>query len=368
MLPTQLGIHFWPLFSYVGGIRIDYLSPTIYLTDILIVINLLIGFKSIYRFLVSQYRLVLLFLPVIFLNVLFSISPLNTLIWFTHLFIYLLFVVLLKKKNYSLSRILHPLMISTILVIALELVQFLKQGSLGGILYWFGERNFSVSTPNIAKLDFIGRTILRPYSTFSHPNSLAGYLFIIFLLVYKSKKYYQFLPLLIVGIIVTFSKSTILCLMLFLLPIPNRVIITFAAFNSVLPIISFSDLINSLPNYISSRLYYFRNTISLIIKYPLFGVGYGNHVSALPEVTALRYFSPSNFQPVHNVLILWLSEFGIVSTSYILVILRKVIRNQKFLHIIRYLSVIILLSTFDHYFYTLPQNKLILLIFVVYIV
>ena len=37
-LPTQLGKHFWPSFSFVEGIRIDYLSPTLYLTDLLILL------------------------------------------------------------------------------------------------------------------------------------------------------------------------------------------------------------------------------------------------------------------------------------------------------------------------------------------
>src|SRR5580692_2023869 len=49
-LPTQLGKHFWPDFSIVSGIRIDYLSPIIYVTDILVV--LLFAF-----FLVRQMRL-----------------------------------------------------------------------------------------------------------------------------------------------------------------------------------------------------------------------------------------------------------------------------------------------------------------------
>src|SRR5476649_2203358 len=43
LLPTQLGIHFWPNFSLLLGIRVDYLSPTLYVTDVvilsLIVIN-----------------------------------------------------------------------------------------------------------------------------------------------------------------------------------------------------------------------------------------------------------------------------------------------------------------------------------------
>jgi hypothetical protein len=36
LLPTQLGLHFWPQWASVFGMRVDYLSPTIYLTDIII--------------------------------------------------------------------------------------------------------------------------------------------------------------------------------------------------------------------------------------------------------------------------------------------------------------------------------------------
>src|ERR1035437_5543578 len=35
-LPTQFGKHFWPNSSFVFGLRLDYLSPTVYLTDIFI--------------------------------------------------------------------------------------------------------------------------------------------------------------------------------------------------------------------------------------------------------------------------------------------------------------------------------------------
>jgi len=40
-LPTQLGLHFWPGWALVLGRRLDYLSPTLYVTDILIVFLLI---------------------------------------------------------------------------------------------------------------------------------------------------------------------------------------------------------------------------------------------------------------------------------------------------------------------------------------
>ena len=35
-LPTQLGKHFWPNFSYIYSLKIDYLSPTLYFWDLLV--------------------------------------------------------------------------------------------------------------------------------------------------------------------------------------------------------------------------------------------------------------------------------------------------------------------------------------------
>src|SRR3989344_6346282 len=37
-LPTQLGRHFWPEFSFIYSLPIDYLSPTLYLWDLLVVL------------------------------------------------------------------------------------------------------------------------------------------------------------------------------------------------------------------------------------------------------------------------------------------------------------------------------------------
>ena len=44
LLPTQFGKHFFLNFSYVNGVKIDYLSLVFYLTDVLF---LLIFFKNI---------------------------------------------------------------------------------------------------------------------------------------------------------------------------------------------------------------------------------------------------------------------------------------------------------------------------------
>ncbi|KKS80681.1 MAG: hypothetical protein UV56_C0012G0001, partial [Candidatus Woesebacteria bacterium GW2011_GWC1_43_10b] len=58
LLPLQIGKHFWPDWSLVFGIRVDYLSPVIYLTDILVLTLLLVwlgqNFREIGGFLVKK--------------------------------------------------------------------------------------------------------------------------------------------------------------------------------------------------------------------------------------------------------------------------------------------------------------------------
>ena len=45
-IPIQLGFHFWPPWAQLLGRRIDYLSPTIYFTDCLLIIALVSWFLS----------------------------------------------------------------------------------------------------------------------------------------------------------------------------------------------------------------------------------------------------------------------------------------------------------------------------------
>src|SRR3989339_1317077 len=72
LLPTQFGKHFFLPFSFLSGVRVDYLAPTVYLTDIFIFILLIINLKSIFQFLKNRY--ILLILALLLVNVIFSRS------------------------------------------------------------------------------------------------------------------------------------------------------------------------------------------------------------------------------------------------------------------------------------------------------
>src|SRR5260221_1150 len=50
LLPVQLGLHFWPDWALVSGIRVDYLAPVIYLTDLIVIALLAVVFAALWNF------------------------------------------------------------------------------------------------------------------------------------------------------------------------------------------------------------------------------------------------------------------------------------------------------------------------------
>ncbi|MBI3620455.1 hypothetical protein HY214_04940, partial [Candidatus Roizmanbacteria bacterium] len=162
-LPSQLGKHFFFPFSYVAGIRTDYLAPTLFLTDVLaafLIVPLLLGRKSFFP------RKITISVLLLLVGIIFSVAPLLS---FYKEIKYLevvllgasLFSVLQRKKQrvffFSLG-----LMFSAILELIVALLQFINKRSLQGVFYFFGERAFSLSTPGIAKASYHGIEFLRP--------------------------------------------------------------------------------------------------------------------------------------------------------------------------------------------------------------
>jgi len=65
----------------------------------------------------------------------------------------------------------------------LALGQVVSGGSLGGVFYWLGERKFDYLSLGIARISWFGDQYVRAYGTFSHPNSLAGFLLVGIILI-----------------------------------------------------------------------------------------------------------------------------------------------------------------------------------------
>ncbi|HSV94837.1 MAG TPA: hypothetical protein VLH94_02610 [Spirochaetia bacterium] len=362
LLPTQLGLHFWPSFSRVAGIKIDYLSPTLYLVDTLLITLVLFNYKIIISFLKKNILFVCLFLSFIIINTSFSLVPQNSLIWWLHLLLYLLFFITLKLRHLKWETIRTSLLCSTLLVVSLEIAQLIFQTSLNGPFYYLGERAYSGSTPGIGRFNLFGLEILRPMSTFSHSNSLAGFLLIVFYLFsFKSAKpWYKIIPF--VGILLTFSKTAIVALAFIVFNLKPEIIISFSlALSLAQPLIQ-----NYTSNWqsLSDRIFFLPYLRQIIINNPLTGTGLGNFIPALGNFLPGSFLTPSKLQPIHNLPYLIISELGFLGTFLIIISLlrqkvRQILSNPLVLTL---LALVIFTGAFDHYIWTLPQNKLILLL------
>ena len=177
-LPTQLGLHFWPEWAMVLGRRVDYLASTIYLTDILLLLTIVTFLISNFKSLIKRRNAKLLFFILAFV-VVNSIGaknhPVATYKWLKVLEFVSLGWYIVRTRP-TLATIISPLSAGVFYSSILAIVQFFLQHSIGGPLWWLGERTFDVGTPGIARMDWFGRELLRPYATFPHPNVLGGFL------------------------------------------------------------------------------------------------------------------------------------------------------------------------------------------------
>ncbi len=359
-LPTQLGLHFWPDFSRAAGIKVDYLSPTLYFTDLLILLYLSVNTISLINWSRKHLRSFLFYFLFVAFNIAVAISPFNSLFWWLRFSIYLLFFITLRLNKVTFKEIRETLLLSTAIVIVIELGQFLTQSSLGGLFYWLGERFFSSSTPGLARIPLFGLDLVRVPSTFSHPNSLAGYLLIVFYLFWGNGSSLWQRYLFVFGLFLTFSKAAILTLFLVTLLQSHHLflILCFTVF-------SIAQLfLSSLPSsfqFISDRLFLLLPAKKIIVDHPL-GVGLGNFIPSLANYLPGSFLLPAKLQPVHNLFLLLFSELGLpglASLGYLIKKNSKKLLKPAFLGL---LTIVVITGTFDHYWWTLPQNRLILLL------
>ncbi|MDP1743721.1 MAG: hypothetical protein Q8L51_02940 [Candidatus Amesbacteria bacterium] len=332
LLPSQLGFHFWPDWALVNGIRVDYLSPTLYLTDLIILI--------IWAFNRVKVKVPLISIILITLNIFFALSPLTSIFkWLRVLEYFWLFKYLILKIDLKLK--IKKLKFAILWTSILAWMQFIKQSSIGGAWYWLGERSFNVFTPNIAKV-FWEELILRPYATFPHPNVLGGFLAIAGILSGGWISAIAFTTL-----IITFSRTAIFAAL--------AAVIFLKRHYSLLPLLLLPLLIPGSPDSLIGRNDLIRTSLDIISSNPLFGTGLGNFVRL-------------SSQPVHNVFLLAISELGIplglIFAVWIIKFCLKIV-NWK-LKIA--LAAVMITASGDHYWWSIPQMQLLFTFFLAYAV
>lgn len=363
LLPTQLGFHFWPQWAYVLGRRVDYLSPTIYLTDIVIVFMFILWFVRIKPKIKNNIIPLFVFIVI---NIFFAKSqPIAIYKWLKVLEFVALGWYIIKTRP-SVSRVTYYLSLGVLYSSILAILQFVFQRSLG--LWVFGERTFTIDTPGIARAIVNGKEILRPYATFPHPNVLAGYLTVSLLVIIQytnnqiiksSNKILYWFSLIFgfIALVLTFSRSAWIGFLIAMGIAKKKI---FFPLLLVLLIFLFRFNVNEESFIIRNDL----NSVAIRMwqNKPIFGVGLGNFLVELPKYLVSRdvYF----LQPVHNIYLLLLSETGLVGLTLFFWTIWNIIKRKHV--IIRYaLFTILLLGFVDHYPITLQQGQLILTILLV---
>jgi hypothetical protein len=307
------------------------------------------------------------------LTLILNPSPIHQLFYLTKATLYLNFAYQLYKIPLKKQIIQQIILFQIIALSTLAILQLLNQGSIGGPLYLLGERSHTLLTPGIAKQTLRSIEVIRPYATFSHPNTLSGWIFISLLCTlsqFHAKKVNQKLIILLITIIstitllITNSQAVYLTAALIALyhitthrhrPKRPLSLITSALIALLTP--AFLLLLNNTnEESILLRNTIFLNHLKALAQHPLIGMGWHGFLLQLKNIPAL--LNTKTIQPVHNAIWFLIGTLGIPLSALLAIKLIPKLKSIKITPRTYPLAAILLLSGFDHYFLTQPQTLL----------
>jgi hypothetical protein len=396
-ISSQVGLRFWPEFSKVSGIRIDYLSPTLHLLDILIVAWIAawafrdIGvFKIIIKNDIAKI-LFLLFMCSLAWNVLYAESTGAHIFGMVKLAEFGLFGILVAKtftKDY-IRPFIFALAASSTISSLLAVWQFLKQSSIGGLWYFFGERTFNISTIGISTVN-LDQLILRPYAAFPHPNVLAFFLLtvIVFTVLRVSHERNSILKIFLIvtvifstiALFLTFSRVAIFLgiaffIYAFFAKQKSNLILVALGLLGVVGLLGLvlSDILSAqfLLRGIDFRQELLIQSILIFQNNPYFGIGLNNFF--VHQVDLVRNISPILFQPPHNIFVIAILSLGVFGWWIFPYAIFRAVKEvwaaftkssgglkDFYRGVLFVLIAIITFGMFDHFFLTLEQSQIIL--------
>ena len=406
LLPTQLGKHFWPSFSVVSGIRIDYLSPTLYITDLLIVGLISLWFYRLHkagklRSVFANFHVFGIYCFFLVLTIIFGKNLLNGAYHMVKLLEFFLIFLYVARQQWTWRTIefaVVALCCGAVFESVLAILQFFKHGSIGGLLYFAGERTFYAGTPGIANASVNGQLILRPYATFPHPNVLAGYLLVVmsFCLMLLGKKtsaqvkalFIATIAIGTVALLLTMSRIAIILWGGIVLGAGVKKILQHGLSKKLSLVVFLSIFLFGYLLFMTGggvigerilgttffeesvvvRQVLIQSSWEMVSKSPFWGVGLGNFLPVL-SLFQNGLFTFSFFQPVHNIFLLALAETGLIGFFFLLLFLSKTygrllliwkskLNSEYYGGLLILVSAVLVLGQFDHYFFTLQQGQL----------
>ena len=379
LIPLNLAKHFVLSQSYIGGILVDYLIPSAYVTDILIFLIILLWAFNGWRNNINLFRVLFLFLIAGFFSVVTSSSFLPSIYFFIRLVLYSLFCLYIASTfelEKDFDKLVKIFAFDIFLLGVLAFFQFVHQGSIFNNYLFFGEQPYSLSTPLINIKNVFGSAVVPAYGIFRHPNAFGGFLSIVTLLVlsrFRKNDFYKVCALLgLLGLLCTLSRSAWVSFLfgaLFILLIRKLrkkgvMLSLFLAFIiSALTFFtsSFSKYIDSTSLQTRTRLQ--TTAFNMIRDNFLYGVGLNNFTVRLADYED-KFVLPRFIQPVHNIFILSLAEGGIFFFVLFIGImfyagislLKKNYGPPAYLFVS--LLQLVILGSFDHYLFTGIQTQI----------
>jgi hypothetical protein len=400
LAPSNLFYSFDQFNWAVRGLRIDYLLPKLYLSDLLLLGIVACSFAagSFKKITLGRFEKALIVICLLLLaRQFFTDFPVAAVTQFLRLGLFG-FTAYLVSKNWPSLRLTWVwlgLATSNLLEGFLSLWQFFTQRSLGSYQWLFGEPNLSQSYGLAHGLFGSWGERVLPYGTTAHPNILAAWLVSSWLLmIFWAEKIKLALPLKLILLGATglmafwgiFATQSVTALGLFLHGFCYVVISKFwqkikfqpsnLTIKTGLVFLTFSILSGPwilqwskahLPitlaeqTSITRRVFLHTAAQTMLLKNPIWGVGVNQFTAHLESTTQLR--EPVRFdQPVHNIFWLWLTETGVLGLGLLVCAIWYGTRSQpRFLAVLTMVLWLLFASLiWDHYLLTQPTGLFIL--------
>lgn len=390
--------------AYVNGLKVDYLIPRLYLSQIFVGVFLLVGagsllhknslfslFKSLkiaFETNKTTATLIAICSLMIIINSLRQSLPAGG--WYIFSVALLLPFPLIIKKLYStqlkrkfLQQVsIVSLAVTTVFQSLVAIYQFFFQKSVYGY-FFLGEPNLSKFI-GLAKITLNGRLLLLPYATTAHPNVLGGFIslyLIIFWALLLKVKIKKPIALAVsacvtiiglVALILTFSISAWLTAMVGVFYLFSKYKLQLFSVCFVLFIIT-PIAVGQIPANIANRVASFDQnsltrreflnyaSVEMFKSNPLMGTGLNSFTRQVEKHSFSREVVRF-VQPAHHVGLLFLAETGLLGVLLLFLLVYRGLKKGNYKKILGVFTLLAPALTLDHYLVTIFPGLLLLLL------
>lgn len=396
LIPIQVRILYFPEQAYVSWYFNYHQAIFIYLTDLILIACftswLMFDFpRNISK--TANYWLILTIIGVISLGM-FHVKHLNLALYDLLKWIEMFLIILYIQTNFKthLYYIYGVVLVylSGVVQSIIAVSQFHVQHSLG--LNWLGEYIAPIGTSGLSTVSHETEKIIRAYGTMPHPNVLAGFLIVSLIfglyLISKTNIHKWIVScgtiLILLGIFVTFSRAawlvsvlTLICFILYYWLTKAKINVVYILIIGIVScgtifILGNDYLISRVSNIdiqsITGRVDYNRMSLELVKHNWLIGTGVGDYIETLKQ---MFHVQPWQYQPAHNIFIVFAAQFGILGLILFVKLLfnvlsglRNIRRETLIFTCLLAFIMVLLISQVDHYFITIQQGRLIFFVLI----